>query len=282
MAIARLHQSTVSVVHVFAPVPLAAVGLGPMGMESTVLPPIDQDQLLAETRAFVDQERAPGVIVEAAVRGGNPVQEILEEAVRGHADLIVIGTHGRSGFEHLLLGSVAEKVLRKATCPVMTVPKDLPDAVPAGPIFYKSILCPVDFSEWSLRALQYATAMAEAAHGQLTVMHVDEPEFADTPGMATVAYEAGMTLGDFLEEHKEASQRRLEDTTRNVPAHCTVDTLVTRGKPWREVLRIAAERQSELIVMGVHGRGVVDRLFFGSTTEHVVRAASCPVLTLRG
>ena len=57
--------------------------------------------------------------------------------------------------------------------------------------------------------------------------------------------------------------------------------MMTHGKPWREVLRIAAERQSELIVMGVHGRGAADLLFFGSTAQHVVREATCPVLTLR-
>jgi hypothetical protein len=56
---------------------------------------------------------------------------------------------------------------------------------------------------------------------------------------------------------------------------------MTRGKPWREVLRIAAEKQSDLIVMGVQGRGAADLLFFGSTTQHLVREASCPVLTLR-
>jgi universal stress protein A len=62
---------------------------------------------------------------------------------------------------------------------------------------------------------------------------------------------------------------------------CSVETIIARGKPYREILRIAVEQASELIVIGVHGRGPIDLLFFGSTAQHVVRAAPCPVLTLR-
>ena len=99
------------------------------------------------------------------------------------ADLLVIGTHGRSGFERLVLGSVTEKVLRKASCPVLTVPKRLPDAVPVGPVLFKRILCPVDFSESSLHALSYAVSMAQEADGQLTVLHVVAHEFEYTAGL---------------------------------------------------------------------------------------------------
>jgi nucleotide-binding universal stress UspA family protein len=65
------------------------------------------------------------------------------------------------------------------------------------------------------------------------------------------------------------------------PEFCQVESVLTHGKPWSEVLRVATEQQSELIVMGVHGRGATDLWFFGSTTQQVVRQASCPVLTLR-
>ena len=147
IAIARWYESTVTVLHVFSPAPVAAFGPGPVVFEPIVLTPADRDQLLADTKAFAETESAPGVAIEAVVREGNTAGEILEQAIGMTADLLVIGTHGRSGFERLLLGSVAEKVLRKASCPVMTVPKGLPDAVPAGPVLYKRILCPVDFSD---------------------------------------------------------------------------------------------------------------------------------------
>ena len=90
-----------------------------------------------------------------------------------------------------------------------------------------------------------------------------------------------MTVRDFIKEQEEALRRRVEEAVAGATEFCTVESVMTHGKPWREVLRVAAERQSDLIVMGVQGRGAVDLLFFGSTTQHVVREASCPVLTLR-
>ena len=281
IAIARWYESTVTVLHVFSTAPVAAVGPGPVVLEPILLTAGDRDQLLADTKAFAQTESAPGITIDAAVRQGDTAGEILEQATSMKADLVVIGTHGRSGFERLLLGSVAEKVLRKASCPVMTVPRRLPDAVPVGPVLYKRILCPVDFSESSLDALKYAISMAQEADGQLTVLHVVEHDLQNTADMASVAYGAGMTIGDFLKEREEDLRRRLQEAVAGATEFCSVESLITHGKPWREVLRVAAERQSDLIVMGVQGRGAADLLFFGSTTQHVVREASCPVLTLR-
>ena len=273
IAIARWYESTVTVLHVFSPAPVVEFDPGPVVY--------DRDQLLADTKAFAEKESAPGITIEALVREGNTATEILEQATGMQADLLVIGTHGRSGFERLLLGSVAEKVLRKVSCPVMTVPRRLPDAAPAGPVLYKRILCPVDFSESSLRALKYATSMAQEADGQLTVLHVVAHEFENAADMASMVSDAGITVGSFVKQREEALRRRLQEAVATAPEFCSVESLITHGKPWREVLRIAAERQSDLIVMGVQGRGAADLLFFGSTTQHVVREASCPVLTLR-
>jgi nucleotide-binding universal stress UspA family protein len=281
IAIARCYESTVTVLHVFSTAPAAAVGPGPVVFEPIVLTAVDRNQLLADIKAFAETESAPGITTEAVVRDGNTASEILEQATSMKADLLVIGTHGRSGFERLLLGSVAEKVLRKSNCPVMTVPRRHPDAVPAGPVLYKRILCPVDFSASSLHALKYAISMAQEADGQLTVFHVVEHDLQNTADTASVAYDAGMTIGSFLKEREEALRRRLQEIIAGAPEFCSVESLMTHGKPWREVLRVAAERQSDLIVMGVKGRGAADLWFFGSTAQHVVREASCPVLTLR-
>jgi nucleotide-binding universal stress UspA family protein len=281
IAIARWYESTVTVLQVFSPAPVAAFGPGPVVFEPIVLTAVDRDQLLADTKAFAETESAPGITIEAVVREGNTAAEILEQAASMKADLLVIGTHGRSGFERLVLGSVAEKVLRKASCPVMTVPRGLPDAVPAGPVIYKRILCPVDFSESSLQALNYAISMAQEADGQLTVLHVVAHEFENATDITSTLSDAGITLGSFVKQREEALRQRLQEVVASAPEFCSLESLMTHGKPWREVLRIAAERQNDLIVMGVQGRGAADLLFFGSTTQHVVREASCPVLTLR-
>jgi nucleotide-binding universal stress UspA family protein len=281
IAIARWYKSTVTVLHVFSPAPVAAFGPGPVVFEPIVLTDVDRDQLLADVRAFAETESAPGVTVEAVVRGGNTAGEILEQATSMKADLLVIGTHGRSGFDRLLLGSVAERVLRRAGCPVMTVPGPLPHVMPAAPVLYKRILCPVDFSASSLHALKYATSLAQETDGQLTVVHVVEHEFDTDGDAASVVERAGMTIGDFLKEREERLCRRLQKLAAGAPEFCRVESLLSYGKPWREVLRVAAERQSDLIVMGAQGRGTADRILIGSTTQHVARGAPCPVLTLR-
>jgi nucleotide-binding universal stress UspA family protein len=259
---------------------VATFGRGSVVIEPIILTAIDRDQLLADVRAFVKTENAPGVTIEAVVREGNISGEILDQATGMKADLLVVGTHGRSGFERLLLGSVAEKVLRKASCPVMTVPGQLGDATTAGPVLYKRILCPVDFSNTSLHALKYAISLAQEADGLLTVLHVVEHEFPSTAVMANEG-DAVMTVWDFMKVREEAFQRQLQEIVAGAPEFCRVESLMTYGKPWREVLRVADEKQSDLIVMGVQGRVAADLLFFGSTTQHVVREAPCPVLTLR-
>ena len=278
IAIARWYKSTVTALHVFSPAPVAAYGPGPVVFAPIVLTSKDRDQLLADTKAFIQAETAPGVAIEAVVREGNTAGEIVDQATRMNADLLVIGTHGRSGFERLLLGSVTEKVLRKARCPVLTVPRRLPDAVPSGPVLFKRILCAVDFSESSMNALKYALSLAQEADGCLTVVHVLGAEFVGQVGIG----EEHVSLAALQRQQEEEARKLLDKAVpESTAAYCKTDTMLPRGKPWREILRIAADRQAELIVMGVHGRGAADLMFFGSTTQHVVREASCPVLTLR-
>jgi universal stress protein A len=183
IAIARWYESTVTALHVFSPAPVAAFGPGPVTFEPIVLTAADRDQLLADTKAFIEAEAAPGVAIGAVVREGNTTAEILDQASSMNADLIVMGTHGRSGFERLLLGSVAERVLRKARCPVLTVPRRLPDAVPSGPVVFKRIICALDFSACSMQALKYALSLAQEADGCLTVVHVLAPDFVGQVGI---------------------------------------------------------------------------------------------------
>jgi nucleotide-binding universal stress UspA family protein len=105
-------------------------------------------------------------------------------------------------------------------------------------------------------------------------------EFDNVP--ADIMPEERMTILDFWHQREEAIRRRLSAAVpADVSAYCTIESLLARGKPWREILRVADERKADLIVMGVQGRAAADLMFFGSTTQHVVRQATCPVLTLR-
>ena len=169
MTIARWYSARVTLLHVIPQMPAAAYTPGPLVFEPAVSPHVDHATVLDALRRLADEESAAGIDVELLVREGNPAAEILSQADALPADLLVLGSHGRSGFERLMLGSVTEKVLRKAKSPVLIVPQGLPDAVPAAPVVFKRILCPVDFSDCSTRALDFAMSLAQEAEAAWAV-----------------------------------------------------------------------------------------------------------------
>ena len=109
--------------------------------------------------------------VDAVVVEGSTLPEILRQAEQMPADLLVMGTHGRSGFEALFLGSMTEKVLRSTRVPVLTVP---PAVERVESVTYQTILCPIEFSDPSIRALEYALTLAEETGARLILLHVIE------------------------------------------------------------------------------------------------------------
>ena len=209
----------------------------------------------------------------------NVAREILAQAGVWPADLVVLGSHGRSGFQKFLLGSVADKVLRLAPCPVLVVPRRVDRAPTPGDPTFDRILCSIDFSASSLRALEYAMTMAEEADAELTVMNAIEmpPELRETPLSADFSVEA-------VRAHAEAAQQRrlLELIPESVRTFCKIETAVVEGRASREILRLAAAKQADLIVMGVQGRGALDLAIFGSNAQQVTKESSCPVLVVRG
>ena len=175
LAIANLYHSRITLLHVCAVAPGAVYAPGIGVAPSSLLTVEDRDAALAAMHRFAETEAGPDAPMEFEVAEGNAATEILDRARRHASDLIVMGTHGRSGFERLLLGSVTEKVLRKAACPVLSVPRRAPDVVPTpsfgdrsgrpeqsrgAPVLFRKIVCPVDFSDSSTEALQYALSLA--------------------------------------------------------------------------------------------------------------------------
>ncbi len=244
----------------------------------TASPEQTQADMTAELTKFTSSVDLTGVQVRVRAQPGSPVRDILDEARAVESDLIVLGTHGHTGFDRLVLGSVTDKVLRKATCAVLTVPPPV-TSPPADPLqMFKRILCPMDFSDASLKALEYALSLAKEADAELLLMHVieglpDAPDWQERSGPA---------VSEYLRMSKEHGLARLKAAVpEDAQTWCKPETLLATGKPYDAILRTIAERGVRLVVMGIHGRNPVDRFFFGSTTTHVVRAATCPVLTLR-
>jgi nucleotide-binding universal stress UspA family protein len=201
---------------------------------------------------------------------------IVDRAVSWPADLVVIGTHGRSGFDRALLGSVAERVIHKAPCPVLTVPPSA-HAASASPVAIRRVLCPVDFSPSSLVALGFAVDMARQIHAAVTVLHV-----IDWPTEGEPLAHARDAAPEYLSFLLDDGRDRLKTAVPSEASDVQVTEVVVAGRAKREVLRYASEHDSDIILMGAQGRDGFGLTLLGSTTERVVRDATCPVLTVRG
>ena len=258
-AIAGLYQARVTVLHVSTRAPGEA----------------DRERLLREAATLRDAP--PPASVEVELAEGDPARAILIEAERLPADLLVMGTHGTSGFKRFILGSVTERVLRQAAAPVLTVP---PLAGTHANLPFRRVLCCVDFSACSLSALDYARSLARESDACLITLHALEwpwdeppaPDFDELPAVERAALRA------FRRRREQEAIERLVA----IGDGCRVRARVEHGKAYTTVLRVAAEEHADLIVLGVGGRSGADRALFGSTTNHVVRQASCPVLTIYG
>ena len=274
VALARWYGARLTVLHVHHAPFSAATQLAPLApVEPVVVTPIDLEQIRSRIAAFTPAEAQALVPVEPKAAEGDPAREILAEAAS--ADVIVMGTHGRSGFERLVLGSVTEKVLRKATCSLLTIPLAAP---PAGavPVLFRRIVAAIDFSSVSMSALRHAASLAAEVAAHLTVMHVIEaPERLEL-------WIDGDEATSYVRRWTEGAERRLRgavsDETRE---YAYVMQRVETGRAYREILRVADEQQADLIVIGAHGHGVLEAMFVGSTAQHIVRAAACPVLMVR-
>jgi nucleotide-binding universal stress UspA family protein len=253
------------VLYVFANLPA-------MDVPPIVLSPSDRERLTRDLQRMA--ARVPkDVRVDLRVHEAERVhQEILAQLVATHADLLVVGTHGRSGFQHLFLGSITEKVVRKAGCPTLVVPPRAPDVPPDAPVRLTRVLCPVDFSDSSLKAFARARVLAAEADARLTLLHVVDiaPELTDNAMLASIDVDRIRTAAE------AEARRRLNELARE--AGPGIEAVVVSGSARKQVLRRAVEEKSDLIVLGVHGRGALDLSLFGSTTNHVIRGATCPVL----
>ena len=268
-ALARHYDASLHLLHVDPPMPVMA----PYGEIPVDARMFEEQREVAEAELVKagERARAGGLTVETTMKGGHPAREILALADRAQADMLVIGTHGRGGVEHLLLGSVAEKIMRKAACPVLVVPPGAPGDSDA---LFSRILCPIDGSAASAHALTYALSLARETDGHVTLLYVVEPVPA-----------AGEFGALDVEEYRRAGEEHARQVLRDavpddVRTWCRLDERVATGKPSERILDAATTERADVIVMGVRGRGAIDLLAFGSTTNEVIRRAGCPVLAV--
>jgi nucleotide-binding universal stress UspA family protein len=271
--LARWYGTELTALHVVPLLPTV------FGFPSPVTMAAEPEAMQAVARELTGFVAEAAVLVKATtsvVREGSPAVEILHYAAEHEVDLVVLGTHGRSGFERFMLGSVTEKVVRKAPCPVLTVPRRC-EGQPERPVF-KRMVCGVDFSAASDRAVEHVFSLAQEADASLTLLHVVD-WMADADLARYPQFDADGYRRMVVRDARERMESRVPPDARN---WCHLDVRVTSGKPYRELLKLAESEAVDLIVLGAGGSGgLVDRVLFGSTTQHVVRRAVCPVLTVR-
>jgi nucleotide-binding universal stress UspA family protein len=273
VTIAAWYEAALTVLHVVPDTALAASGLAYMA-NPMLLDPALRQAIQTDLSSVVAPARRVGLHAEGVLREGKPAAEIVRVAQELHADLVVMGTHGRSGVQRWVVGSVAETVLRRAACPVLTVPALAPER--PSPMFFKRILCATDFSPASEAAVSFAASLAEEADACLLLVHV-----LDRPGEGARP-ESGPDGDGHRSDFEYAARARLQRAVpREARERGLPEEIVTCGRVAPEILRLAAEREAGLIVMGVHGRSLLDLMAFGSVTHQVVREAVCPVLTVR-
>ena len=159
-------------------------------------------------------------------------------------------------------------MVHTTTCPVLLVP---PPPAERAVFSWRRVVCPVDFSPASVRALACAVALAEDG-APVTVLHVVElPADDDGEAQHVSAYRRSR-----LEQARTALERMLQSEGRGRP----LDEQLRAGKPSLELLRAALEMQADLLVLGAQGRGAGDAAAFGPTAQHIVRNTVCPVLTV--
>jgi nucleotide-binding universal stress UspA family protein len=204
-----------------------------------------------------------GVPHDGRVRSGVEIWSEIESVIESDKiDLVVLGTHGREGLKQLVLGSVAETIFRTAPCPVLVIGPKVPKKATL-PVF-RDLLFATDLSPASLKAVPFVQAFAEENQADVIVLHVS-PEKVRSREEEVLAVES---LGKWMREL--------------IPPKLHAEYEVRFGAPAENILKLAAERQCDLILLGAHHASSFATHVPGAVAHRIVSEAPCPVLTVHG
>ncbi|MFW5923987.1 MAG: universal stress protein [archaeon] len=205
-----------------------------------------------------------GVDVTTELLEGRPSYRISEYAADHGIDLVTMGTHGRSGVSRLLLGSVTESVVRRSKRPVLTIPSD----APAPDESYDDVLVASDGSTDAKHAVETAVGIASGFDAKIHGVYVVDGTF---------------TRNQMIDDILEAEGRKAMDDVASKAGTAGLDstTTILEGVPHEELLEYGSDHDVDLIVVGSHGKGAIERTFLGSVSERTIRTANRPVLVTR-
>jgi len=272
-AVARHYQARLHLLHVLLPAAYLPVQPEPYTPSAPGLAREYYEVARAEAQRklarLYDRGQLAGILWDSAIREGEIAREIAAAIAEYQVDLVVLGTHGRSGFRKLLLGSVAEEVFRTATCPVLTAGPRLFRGEEHG-IHIRNILCATDFSDSAQRVVPFASGLAADHNALVTWLHVARGSADELP------FRSRMVIED---------ARRKLNTLMPGAGDSDSNVRVEFGAASERILSAAAELRPDVIIMGVRGLGAIaagSTHLPGGTTVKVICQAPCPVLTIRG
>ena len=268
IALARESGATLHLLHAYE-VPLGAIPIYDVQVPQSMLDAV-RDAAARRIEKARAKAEASGVACQVHLTASPPTPAIVDTARALKADLIVMGTRGLSGFQHVLLGSNAERTVRLAPCPVLTLK---PGAAPAK---FARILAPVDFSKQGEAALALAIELAREHQGELHLLHA-----YDLPAGVAMGYGGAIpqSVWDGIEAGARASLEQACEPVKK--AGVPFETHLVVGPATDAILETAKAERADVIVMGTHGRRGFQHLLLGSVAERTLRLASCPVLTIR-
>jgi nucleotide-binding universal stress UspA family protein len=263
VAIARSYGATVHALHILTP-----------AIPASCPEAIKADDELAEIEMQKVESQLAGVDHDTRVAPTMEVWPAIEQAIaKQNIDLIVLGTHGRTGAQKLLMGSVAEEIFRRSSVPVLTIGPDVRPGT-CGPRFQR-VLFATNFKTHSLSAASYALSLAHENQSRLVLLHVMGKR------------QAGEAADDsrFEMSVAEAIHQLYETVPKSAEMGISPEVAVEFGEPAERIIEAARERGADLIVMGVHDAaghiGAATHLE-RAVAHKVVAHAPCPVLTVRG
>lgn len=265
--IAKQHGARIVLVH-------AVMSMTPAAPEFIPVPASFYEELreLAERQleASVQALRKDGLAVEPRVMAEPAVSAVLAAAEEAKADLIVVGTRGATGLKRLLLGSTAARIVREASCPVLTVP------VGAKVTPHRALVA-TDFSEDAAAAAEAAaTLLSGASDGRNKMILLHAYRYP-----SALSRLEGEALVEAITATDEAARKELATLAEKLARPgLEIETRAEPGEPAEAILERARDLDVDLIAMGTHGRSALKRLFLGSNAERVLPASTCPVLTV--
>lgn len=267
IALARKYEAKVYALHVLIPEPYTYMA------PDMAAAAIEGQEEVAHTELQRLDARLSGIPHEASMIRGSAVWPATQQAIQDSgADILVLGTHGRTGAQKLLLGSVAEEIFRQSPIPVLTIGPWVRNAIHGGGHFHR-VLFATDFSPESQAAAPYAISMAQENDARLTLLHVIQKPAGQRRSKA-----AETSIATALHE-------LLAIVPPDSALGCRPEAVVEYGDSAEKILYIANDQAADLIVLGVRGaeHAVSAAAHLGRNTAHrVVAHARCPVLTVRG